>query len=201
MFKRLALAMALMFGLGLAAQDTSNINVRDLSKEQQAQLILKAEEMRKEGKGGGILAQGTSPEQMSKWLGLGKEVADLIPIFAEKTGIAADKVLNSFSGKVLLSIVLVHFFWTKLVGLFLVTVGPAIWWKWFRKMFLLVKQETLPHPNKVLAYLGLSKTYSTYSRIGETVGSHADAVETVWLGVAIISLGVCVVSGVIALFA
>lgn len=201
MLKRIALAVALMFGLGLTAQDTSQINVRDLPKEKQLQLAQQAEQMRKESNTGGVLAQGTTPEQVSKWLGLGKEVAELIPIFAEKTGIAADKVLNSFSGKVLLSIVLVHFFWTKLVGLLLLTVGPQLWWRWFRKMFLLVKQEVIVHPNKILAFLGFKKTLNTYGRIGETVGGRAETVETVWLGVAIVSLGVCVVGGVLALFA
>jgi hypothetical protein len=101
-------------------------------------------------------------QEVSSWIDLGKQVADLVPIFAEKTGIAADKVLNSFSGKILLAIVLVHFFWNKIIGIFLLIVGIPTWWHWFKCMFLKERSEQIIHPNFFLAWLGRKKTLNSY---------------------------------------
>lgn len=190
--RSLILALLMCFVIPGFTQDTSSINVRDLPKEKQLQLAQQAEQMRKETSNGSILAQDTTPEQVSKWLGLGKEVADLIPIFAEKTGIAADKVLNSFSGKVLLSIVLVHFFWAKLIGILILTVGVFIWWKFFQNMFLIESKEQVIHPNPLLGWMGIKKTLKKMRPFTKVSGSEGDSA---WLAASLILLVATLISG------
>ena len=94
------------------AQDTSRADLSNLSKDEQLQVLSKVEEFKKSHSG--PLTSTSTPQQVSQWVDIGKQVADLIPVFAES--IAADKVLNSFSGKVLLAIVLVHFFWAAAIA-------------------------------------------------------------------------------------
>lgn len=179
------------------AQDTSRADLSNLTKEQQVEVLKIVQEKVKERNG------GTTPEQASKWIGLGKEVAELIPVFAEKTGIAADKVLNSFSGKVLLAIVLVHFFWSKIAGILLLTIGTFVWWKWFKNMFLLASQERIVHPNPILAFFGRTKTVSTYARFKSLVGSGGSITDadTAWLVVGALLLGVIVITGLVGVLA
>ena len=145
-----SLLLCLALPLAMAAQDTSHVDLSKLSKEEQANVIAM------------VAKQETNPAKVSEWVALGSKVADLIPVFAEKTGIAADKVLSSFSGKVLLTIVLVHFFWSKVAGLLLLFFGLPMWWMWFRRMFLLDEMTSVVHPNPILAWFGCSKTLTTY---------------------------------------
>lgn len=200
MFRRLFLISIFLFGGMLSAQD--RVNSADLSglpREKQLEIQQAIEAAKKSSTG---IGQST-PEQVSKWVGLGKEVAELIPVFAEKTGIAADKVLNSFSGKVLLTIVLVHFFWGKLIGLLLLLIGTQFWWQWFKRMFLREKCEQVVHPNPILAWFGFTKTLTTYkslnSLVGKTGYNNISAVDTFWLGGAALILAAIVISALIAL--
>jgi hypothetical protein len=200
MFRRLFLISIFLFGGMLVAQD--RLNTADLSslpKEKQLEIQQAIEAAKKSTTGVGQ----STPEQVSRWVGLGKEVAELIPVFAEKTGIAADKVLNSFSGKVLLTIVLVHFFWGKLIGILLLTVGTQFWWQWFKRMFLREKCEQVVHPNPILAWFGFTKTLTTYKPLRSIAGngSYITDTDTFWLGVATFLLAAIVISSLIALLA
>lgn len=185
MIRRIFFIFCLLIGGTLVAQDRVNAaDLSSLSREKQLEIQQAIEAAKKDS---GIKAVST-PEQVSKWLGLGKEVAELIPVFAEKTGIAADKVLNSFSGKVLLSIVLVHFFWNKLIAILLLTVGLPLWWQWFKRMFLREKCEQIIHPNPVMAWFGFTKTLTSYRSLKSLNGGGGDNdaisdVDATWLAV------------------
>lgn len=198
MIRRIFLSLFLVGGL-LSAQDrVNNADLSSLPREKQLEIQQQIEAAKKNS---GVITQST-PEQISKWVGLGKEVAELIPVFAEKTGIAADKVLNSFSGKVLLAIVLIHFFWSKFIGLLLLTVGTQIWWAWFKRMFLREKCEKVIHPNPIMAWMGFTKTLSIYKPIRNLSGDRYKLanVDTFWLGVALFSLAALVIPSLFVLF-
>lgn len=201
MIKKLFVALILVCSIPLLAQDTSRADLSKLTKEQQIEVLGQVEAKAKANAPG--MQQVSTPEQISKWVGLGKEVAELIPVFAEKTGIAADKVLNSFSGKVLLSIVLVHFFWGKAVGLLVLIIGIPLWWRWFRNMFLLGEYTQAVHPNPILAWFGCTKTLKTYKPLRGLLdgrGYEVSDLDTVWLFVSIAVLVVILASGLLGIF-
>ena len=187
LIKSLLLCLALT--LAMAAQDTSHVDLSKLSKEEQANVIAM------------VAKQETSntvsnPAKVSEWVALGSKVADLIPVFAEKTGIAADKVLSSFSGKVLLTIVLVHFFWSKVAGLLLLFFGLPMWWMWFRRMFLLDEMTSVVHPNPILAWFGCSKTLTTYKSF---VDLSCDEGDSFFLIVSVAALAAIIIGGLVAI--
>ena len=184
-----SLLLCLALPLAMAAQDTSHVDLSKLSKEEQANVIAM------------VAKQETSntvsnPAKVSEWVALGSKVADLIPVFAEKTGIAADKVLSSFSGKVLLTIVLVHFFWSKVAGLLLLFFGLPMWWMWFRRMFLLDKMTSVVHPNPILAWFGCSKTLTTYKSF---VDLSCDEGDGFFLVVSVAALAAIIIGGLVAI--
>jgi hypothetical protein len=185
-----SLLLCLALPLAMAAQDTSHVDLSKLSKEEQANVIAM------------VAKQETSntvsnPAKVSEWVALGSKVADLIPVFAEKTGIAADKVLSSFSGKVLLTIVLVHFFWSKVAGLLLLFFGLPMWWMWFRRMFLLDEMTSVVHPNPILAWFGCSKTLTTYKSF---VDLSCDEGDAFFLVVSAAALAAILIGGLVAIF-
>lgn len=184
-----SLLLCLALPLAMAAQDTSHVDLSKLSKEEQANVIAM------------VAKQETSntvsnPAKVSEWVALGSKVADLIPVFAEKTGIAADKVLSSFSGKVLLTIVLVHFFWSKVAGLLLLFFGLPMWWMWFRRMFLLDEMTSVVHPNPILAWFGCSKTLTTYKSF---VDLSCDEGDGFFLVVSVAALAAIIIGGLVAI--
>ena len=184
-----SLLLCLALPLAMAAQDTSHVDLSKLSKEEQANVIAM------------VAKQETSntvsnPAKVSEWVALGSKVADLIPVFAEKTGIAADKVLSSFSGKVLLTIVLVHFFWSKVAGLLLLFFGLPMWWMWFRRMFLLDEMMSVVHPNPILAWFGCSKTLTTYKSF---VDLSCDEGDSFFLIVSVAALAAIIIGGLVAI--
>lgn len=184
-----SLLLCLALPLAMAAQDTSHVDLSKLSKEEQANVIAM------------VAKQETSntvsnPAKVSEWVALGSKVADLIPVFAEKTGIAADKVLSSFSGKVLLTIVLVHFFWSKVAGLLLLFFGLPMWWMWFRRMFLLDEMTSVVHPNPILAWFGCSKTLTTYKSF---VDISCDEGDAFFLIVSVAALAAIIIGGSVAI--
>lgn len=184
-----SLLLCLALPLAMAAQDTSHVDLSKLSKEEQANVIAM------------VAKQETSntvsnPAKVSEWVALGSKVADLIPVFAEKTGIAADKVLSSFSGKVLLTIVLVHFFWSKVAGLLLLFFGLPMWWMWFRRMFLLDEMTSVVHPNPILAWFGCSKTLTTYKSF---VDLSCDEGDSFFLIVSVAALAAIIIGGLVAI--
>ena len=163
MKKFLALALFAL-SLPLMAQDTSRADLTQLTKEQQLEVLTNVAEKAKANAANmaNQTPQMPSTEKVSRMVDVGKQVAELLPIFAEKLGTSADMVLKSFAGKVLLLIVLVHFFWTKIAGISILVFGLTFWWKWFRKMFLLKEQTCVIHPNNILAWFGCTKTVTTY---------------------------------------
>ena len=184
-----SLLLCLALPLAMAAQDTSHVDLSKLSKEEQANVIAM------------VAKQETSntvsnPAKVSEWVALGSKVADLIPVFAEKTGIAADKVLSSFSGKVLLTIVLVHFFWSKVAGLLLLFFGLPMWWMWFRRMFLLDEMTSVVHPNPIFAWFGCSKTLTTDKSF---VDLSCDEGDAFFLVVSVAALAAIIIGGLVAI--
>lgn len=178
-----SLLLCLALPLAMAAQDTSHVDLSKLSKEEQANVIA-------------MVAKQETSNTVSEWVALGSKVADLIPVFAEKTGIAADKVLSSFSGKVLLTIVLVHFFWSKVAGLLLLFFGLPMWWMWFRRMFLLDEMTSVVHPNPILAWFGCSKTLTTYKSF---VDLSCDEGDAFFLVVSVAALAAIIIGGLVAI--
>ena len=184
-----SLLLILTLPLALAAQDTSHVDLSKLSKEEQANVIAMVAKQETNN-------TVSNPARVSEWVALGSKVADLIPVFAEKTGIAADKVLSSFSGKVLLSIVLVHFFWSKIAGLLLPFICLPMWWMWFRRMFLLSEMTRVIHPNPILAWFGRTKCLTTYKSF---VDISCDEGDVFFLIVSVAALAAIITGSLIAI--
>lgn len=148
-------------------------SMEGLSEQQKAQILQVIADKKAEKTTPNL----STPEKVDEWVGVGTQIAELIPVFAEKTGIAADKVLNSTAGQILLAIVLVKYFWAKLCGILFLTVGFYVWWKMFQKVFLEKSITYTPHPNGILNWFGVrQKTIARYS-INEAKENYD---ETVW---------------------
>jgi len=168
------------------------INLKGLTEQQQLEIKMAIEQKKQ-------ASTTNTPAKVSEWLGIGKQVAELIPVFAEKTGTAADRVLTTSSGKILLAIVLVNFFWSKLAALGLIFIVIPMWWSWFKKMFLLDKQEVTIHPNKILAFLGFNKRLVTYKTMGNLSDTCNDT-RAVWLLIASAVLIALIASSLVLMF-
>ncbi len=156
-FLAFALACPVFAGIGDSA------SMEGLSEQQKAQILQVIADKKAEKTTPNL----STPEKVGEWVGVGTQIAQLIPVFAEKTGIAADKVLNSTAGQILLAIVLIKYFWAKICGILFLTVGFYVWWKMFKRVFLVKSIEVLPHPNATLASWGWTKTKTEYQGFQE----------------------------------
>jgi hypothetical protein len=198
MLKRILFILGLFLCLSPAfalAQELAHPDLSKLPKEQQIEVAkIVQEKLNATSAIPGI----SNPQKVGEWLGVGKQVADLIPIFAEKTGIAADKVLNSFSGKVLLTIVLVHFFWAKAMGLLIFIFAPLIWLKLFRKLYLVKTSECIVHPNPIMRAIGFTKSMTTYKNVGQAFEEASEGATVIGFlfvaaGIASLIIPICVI--------
>lgn len=122
----ISLLGALLVSSSVYAQ-TVNIDTRDLSDEQKAQLILKIEEMKKANNGSvveNVTDNLTDPKKLNEWVELGKNVGLALTAVAGELGVAADQVLNSTTGK----IAMVMIIW-KVMGQDVLNIvgGVATW--------------------------------------------------------------------------
>ena len=178
----------------LLAQELARPDLSSLPKDQQIEIAKIIQEKKDAAKTSFV----STPEKVGEWVGVGKQIAELVPVFAEKTGIAADKVLSSFSGKVLLMIVLVHFFWAKLMGAIILIFGPLLWLKIFRQLWLVKSSECIVHPNPVMRAFGFTKRLTTYKNIGlafEEASEGATIVGVVFVlaGIVILIVPICAI--------
>lgn len=130
---------------------------------------------------------------------------DVLPIqTAVKAAIAA---ANELEHKKVFSINRSMFLKHHYDRLLYLHVGTRIWWMWFRRMFLLDKDEVITHPNKILAFLGVTQRRSTYlplNRLNNRGSGYSNAisdVDTAWLFVLVIVLIAIVVVSLIGVFA
>lgn len=194
MFKRVAMLAVLSICAGFLYAQQTVVDMSDVPPEKR-QEILKVIEQNKSPES--KAKETFSPENVSKYVAIGKEIAELIPIFAEKTGIAADKVLNSFTGKVLLTIVLFKVFAKTIFGILLLALGPLIWWRWFKHMFLLTSYEVKEHPNKLLAFFGKKQVVKTFSSFKSltSYGSLTESTATL-LAITVVILACILAAGI-----
>jgi hypothetical protein len=198
------LLFIIFLSCNIFAQDTSQVYLNGLSKEQQALIIAQVEKAKNEAKQPSV----STPQQVDQWVNTGERVAKLLPIFAKELGVAADQVLNSFSGKVLLAIVLFHIFWTKIFGILMLTFGPMFWWAFFKRMFLIEKQEVIVHPNPIFAFFGRQKKLTSYHSLRALVSKEASYtnnmtttdLDTAWLFISAVLLVAILGSGITGIF-
>jgi hypothetical protein len=198
--KQLLQVVVMVFALALpvyAADVQSSIDLSALNDQQRADIIKQVADTKAKA---ASPIESVTPTKVAEWIGVGKEVAELIPVFAEKTGIAADKVLDSFSGKVLLTIVLVHFFWTKMMGIAILSIGIPLWYRWFRSMFLIKEHTVEYNQNPFMRWIGFNKrTVQSYS-FSEGMRNIGSAAADIWLWVSIILLALILLFGLAAIF-
>ena len=199
--KQLLQAIIMMFVLTFPAYAAdsvqSNIDLSGLNDQQRADIIKQVADTKAKATSP---MESVTPASVAEWIGVGKEVAELIPVFAEKTGIAADKVLDSFSGKVLLSIVLVHFFWSKMMGVIVLSLGIPLWYKWFRSMFLIKERAIEYNQNPFMRWVGFNKRTNQFYSFSEGMRNIDSDAASIWLWVSIIGLALILAVGLFAIF-
>lgn len=134
-----------MFGLA-QANAPATADMAGLTEQQRLEILQQIEKAKKPE-----TQSVVDPKKVAEWLSVGQQVAGLVPIFAENTAIAAQKVLDSTPGQILLTIVLVKMFWGKIMGIMFLTVGLAFWWHMFKKVFVIKEVTYQSHPNPYLS--------------------------------------------------
>lgn len=120
---------------------SAEINTNGLTEEQKAQLIIQAEQMKKQ--------QMPTVEKVNQWVDLGKNVGLALVSTAKELGVAADAFLQSTTGKITVALIfwkimgrdVLHMF----VGVGLMCILIPLWIYFFRKMCIIksVKIEYL----------------------------------------------------------
>ncbi len=116
----------------------ADIDMRGLTAEQRAQLVIQAEQMKKK--------ETPTVEKVSQWVELGKNVGVALTSTAKELGVAADTFLQSTTGKITIVLIfwkimgrdLVHMF----VGIGLLCTLVPLWVYLFRKMCLIKSVRT-----------------------------------------------------------
>lgn len=161
----LLISMVFISGICFAGNVNTSADMTGLSEKQKLEILQQIENAKVEKTP--EAESVVDPKEITEWLNVGKQVAGLVPILAENTMIAADKVLESTTGRILLSIVLVKMFWAKLVGIFFFTFGLAAWWHMFKKVFIIKDVVYAPHPNTILNWFGLRQKTVTRNNLDE----------------------------------
>lgn len=78
----------------------AQIDTRGLTEEQKAQLALQAAQLKNQNEGIGTGISKLNPEKLNEWVELGKNAGMAITAMAKELGIAADKFLESNTGKI-----------------------------------------------------------------------------------------------------
>lgn len=161
--KVIAIIASLLIGASCYAGTLSdNANMDGLTDQQKAEILKNIADAK--AKSDGSVVGSVDPKKVAEWVGVAEQVAGLLPVFAEKTGIAAQKVLDSTPGRILLSIVLIKMFWGKIMGIFFLTFGMYAWWYMFKRTFLIKSITLTPHPNGILRWFGIrQQTTERYS--------------------------------------
>jgi hypothetical protein len=163
----LALCAVFLFSFSAFAQVGDKADLSGLSEQKRAEIQKIVADTKASEASGRKIPDVSTPQKLGEWVGVGTQIAELIPIFAEKTGIAADKVLNSTAGQILLTIVLVKFFWAKIMGILFFTVGFYVWWRMFNRVFLVKNIKKVPHANGTLANWGFHQSQFEYNTWAE----------------------------------
>jgi len=148
------LMMAILFvsSFSFAGNVSNSADLNGLNEQQKLEILQQIERVKAEKDTSA--SSSVTAEEVSEWLKVGQQVASLVPIFAKETCIAAQNVLDSTPGRILLGIVLVKMFWAKIVGLFFLTIGIFTWWRIFYVTYVIKKIVYSPHPMFVFNWLG-----------------------------------------------
>jgi hypothetical protein len=159
--RKILISLLLCCSFGSVYALDNSVDVTNLSDQQKATVIKAVADLKAE-KSTVVANAVSTPEKVGEWVKIGSQVAELIPVFAEKTGIAADKVLNSTAGQILLAIVLVQYFWAKIMGVLFFSIGTYVWWRMYRSSVRVASVEKVEHPNSFLNWIGLRRSNFTY---------------------------------------
>ncbi len=135
------------FAFAAVSLDTSG-----LTEAQKAELVLKAEELKKQAvEDAKDKIAKVDVDEANKWVDLGRNIATTITTTAGELGIAADKFLDSTSGKITLLLIFWHVagrdFVGLVVGIPLLIVLICVWVWSFRRMCI-IKSVTEKEPEK-----------------------------------------------------
>ncbi len=113
MLMRKNLIVTLLGGLlcfSLPAFAEVNVNIEGLTEAQKAQLVLQAEQMKKEAQKpqqsfGEKITEVANPQKVSEWVDLGKNMGLAIAAVAKELGVATDEFLKSNTGKIAITLI------------------------------------------------------------------------------------------------
>lgn len=116
----------------------AQIDTSGLTKEQQARLVLQAEEMKNK-------KPLMEASEVKEWVGVGHAVADALGGAAEKLNVEIENFANSTAGRITIAVVIWKFIGKELVflitSILLISIGSYVWWSWFKKLGLVAKEE------------------------------------------------------------
>jgi hypothetical protein len=112
------IVMCLMIVMMMVGSAFGEVDTRGLTEEQQATLQLQAAQMKN---GGNDL---TNPKKVNEWVNVGDNISTALITAAEKLGIAADKFIDSKTGKLIVVLIV----WKVMGGAIVHIAGGAIFW-------------------------------------------------------------------------
>lgn len=143
MKKRLIMGLILgVLALPISAfAKIDSVDLRGLSEEQKAQLVQQAEQMKQQsGTNETIIEKVSNPENLNKWVEVGKGMGIAIAEVAQHVGMAADKFLESSAGKITLALIIWKVIGTDLVhvfgGIAFMLVFIPMWFYFFKRICL-----------------------------------------------------------------
>ncbi|MDP3953871.1 MAG: hypothetical protein Q8Q06_00450 [bacterium] len=101
------------------------IGTDGLTEEQRAQLALQVAQMKKDNNSPATsLVDKVNPEELNKWVDLGKNIGVAIAATAKELGVAADEFLKTNTGKLTVALIVWHIMGPDILG----AVGGTIAW-------------------------------------------------------------------------
>jgi len=168
----LVLSFVLIFATaGFAQQQSVKIDTSELTEEQKAQLVLQIEQMKKNNSP--LQPENLSTEKVNEWVNLGKNIALAVTTVAKELGVAADKFLESTTGKITFVMIAWYVVGDDLVGIiggtiaWIVLANIIIWSFRFFHMSKKVKQG--PKDNPTIEYIQRYEFVSKDARLGSAV--------------------------------
>lgn len=184
--KALVLALIMMFAVPSFA--SVSLDTRGLTEAQQAELVLQAEQMKKEAKAIPV----ATVDQVAKYVEIGERAGKAVAAFAKEVGVAGDRFLESNTGKLIAVLVVFNYGGGQLLNTMIhVGLGVAFFIVFLPIWFYSMKRSAY---NKYVEVRQLKKPFQ--KRDGEVVDkvedfavvkyeSDGEKVFLHWIGLAI----------------
>lgn len=124
---------------------SADVDVGGLTKEQEAQIQLKIEQIKKEGQS----KSEATVETANEWVDFGKNVALAFTTVAKDLGVAADSFLQSTTGKVTLALIVWKVAGKDIIGVIIgviMMIAFTTMWVYFFRRLCIVKSVVIKTP-------------------------------------------------------